>query len=168
MPKRNGGLSFLDLESFNLALLCKQGWRIIKNPISLLSRVMQAKYFPLVEFSSATLGYRPSYIWRSILTPKPYLLQQIRSRIDNGHSVNIWGDKWLTTPHLFKLSSPKHLIAFDRILKVFQLIDFERGVWKHELIQQYFSSYEAEEIFEVPLYDAWPRDEQVWLNTPTG
>lgn len=49
-PNNKGGLGFQDLESFNLALLCKRGWRIVKNSFSLLARVMQAKYFPLMIF----------------------------------------------------------------------------------------------------------------------
>lgn len=109
------------------------------------------------DFSSSTLGNCPSYVWQSILVARPYLLQGIKWRIGNGRSVNIWEDKWLTTPHSFKLSSLDHLTAFDSILKVSQLINFERGVWKHDFIQQHFNSYEAGEILKIPLCYAWPR-----------
>lgn len=38
-PKSKGGLGFKDLQSFNTALLDKQGWHIIQHPQSLLPQV---------------------------------------------------------------------------------------------------------------------------------
>jgi hypothetical protein len=57
LQKREGGLGFRDIHAFNLAMLAKQGWRIIKNP----------EYFP----NSSCLQAHPKegiwYTWRSIL-----------------------------------------------------------------------------------------------------
>lgn len=78
-------------------------------------RVLQAKYYTLDNFSTATLGYHSSYIWRSILTARAHLLKGIRWRIDNERSVRIWEDKQLSMPYSFKLSNPS---AFDHDLKV--------------------------------------------------
>lgn len=46
--KSRGGLEFRDLEMFNLALLAKQGWNIIKNPGSLIARLLKARYSPSI------------------------------------------------------------------------------------------------------------------------
>lgn len=44
--KFHGGLGFRHLHEFNVALLGKQGWRIVTNPTSLVARMFKAKYFP--------------------------------------------------------------------------------------------------------------------------
>ena len=57
--KAKEGLGFRDLKAFNLALLAKQGWRIIQNPDSLLHRVLKAKYFKSTCFMEAQLINNP-------------------------------------------------------------------------------------------------------------
>lgn len=52
----HGGLGFKDFESFNLACLENQCWRLIHNPSSLYAKVLKALYFPLVSFWEA--GYK--------------------------------------------------------------------------------------------------------------
>lgn len=71
--KDKRGLGFRDLELFNLAMLAKQGWRLIQNPETLVARVMRAKYFPNGTFLEAGIGRNPSYAWRSIWSLKKLL-----------------------------------------------------------------------------------------------
>ncbi|KAL9691837.1 hypothetical protein QQ045_012264 [Rhodiola kirilowii] len=61
-----GGLGFKRLELMNLALLAKQGWRMIASPDLLVSKIFKAKYFPNSDIFNATCGSRPSYAWRGI------------------------------------------------------------------------------------------------------
>ncbi|XP_030930729.1 uncharacterized protein LOC115956517 [Quercus lobata] len=64
--KWEGGMDFRDLHAFNLAMLAKQGWRMLVDPCSLMARLYKAKYFPNSDVLSAKIGSNPSYAWRSI------------------------------------------------------------------------------------------------------
>jgi hypothetical protein len=65
--KENGGMGFRDIRFFNIALLAKQGWRIMTEPNSLLARILKAKYYPKCHFLKAKQGYRSSYSWQRII-----------------------------------------------------------------------------------------------------
>ncbi|WOL14689.1 hypothetical protein Cni_G23470 [Canna indica] len=53
----NEGLDFKDCRAQNLSLLAKQGWRLMTNPISLLSLTLKGKYFPYCSFMDATSAH---------------------------------------------------------------------------------------------------------------
>jgi hypothetical protein len=38
--KDKGGMGYRDMESFNLALLAKQGWRFLKFPNNLVAKIL--------------------------------------------------------------------------------------------------------------------------------
>ena len=65
--KLNEGMAFRNLQAFNLAMLAKQGWRLILNPNSLVAQIYKARYHPHDDIFRAKLGSSPSYAWRSIL-----------------------------------------------------------------------------------------------------
>ena len=73
LPKDEGGLGFRDLKAFNLALLVKQGWRLLTNTTSLVHRVFKARDFPESDFLLAELGNHPFYAWRSIMAAQPII-----------------------------------------------------------------------------------------------
>ena len=60
--KESGGLGFRDLEIFNIALLAKQGWRLLQNPETLVAKIFQEKYYPNGSFLESNLGWKPSYV----------------------------------------------------------------------------------------------------------
>ncbi|MCH96170.1 RNA-directed DNA polymerase (Reverse transcriptase) [Trifolium medium] len=53
LHKDFGGLGFRNMEAFNLSMLGKQGWKLLIEPNSLLSRILKAKYFPRRDFLEA-------------------------------------------------------------------------------------------------------------------
>ena len=54
LPKNQGGLGFRDIKQFNIAMLGKQGWRLMVTPESLCARVLKGKYYHNSDFMSAT------------------------------------------------------------------------------------------------------------------
>lgn len=79
--KLKGGLDFKNLHNFNLALVAKQGWRLLQNDTSFLSRVYKAKYFPNVSFFETPLGHYPFYVWCGIWKARCWLQEGCIYRI---------------------------------------------------------------------------------------
>jgi len=68
ISKSDGGMGFRNLHAFNLAMLGKQGWRLLSMHDVLPSRVFRAKYYPRGDFMGATLGHNPSFVWKSLFS----------------------------------------------------------------------------------------------------
>ena len=60
--KLNEGMAFRNLQAFNLAMLAKQGWRLILNPNSLVAQIYKARYHPHDDIFRAKLGSSPSML----------------------------------------------------------------------------------------------------------
>lgn len=56
LPKKEGDLSFRDIESFNIAMLGKKVWRILQNPNSLVARLLKGRYFEYSTILDAKMG----------------------------------------------------------------------------------------------------------------
>ena len=68
---------------------------MITSPTTLAARVLKARYFPNSTFFNASVGYRPSYIWRSFLAVKELVQKGCKWNIGDGRNVNVWEDFWL-------------------------------------------------------------------------
>lgn len=79
-------MGFRELSSFNMAMLGKQVWRIIQNPNSLLSRILEAKYFPEYDVLDANLLILMLliYTWKSIFGAIRMVKHGLVWRIGNG------------------------------------------------------------------------------------
>ncbi|KAA3477205.1 reverse transcriptase [Gossypium australe] len=100
-----GGMGFRNMSHFNISLLAKQGWRIINNQISLVTRVLKAKYFPNGQFLNFHLGNSSSYTWKSIWVAKVVWAKGLCWQVGTGINISINDDAWIPDTINFKLSS---------------------------------------------------------------
>lgn len=87
--KSEGGMGFRNLEKFNMALLVKQGWKLLRKPQSLAARILKAKYHPQLEFRKANKGRNSSYHWNSILKARGLLEKGLCWRIGASEAINV-------------------------------------------------------------------------------
>ncbi|XP_040987788.1 uncharacterized protein LOC121235507 [Juglans microcarpa x Juglans regia] len=164
--KSYGGLGFRQLEDFNLAMLAKQGWRILKDPSSLVARIFKEKYFKDTSILEASLGKFPSFIWRSVWSTLGVIRRGMRWRVGNGESISIWGQKWLPKTMTGCVQTPVNGINADARVRV--LIN-EVGVgWKLDLVSQVFDEEEADLILSLPISPMGAEDRLIWDLTKDG
>ncbi|GJZ48376.1 reverse transcriptase [Tanacetum coccineum] len=82
-------------QAMPMSLLAKQVWRMITNPTTLAAKLLKARYFPRSTYFDANVGYRPSYIWRSLISVKEIVCKGYKWNIRDGRHVNVWEDYWL-------------------------------------------------------------------------
>uniref|UniRef100_A0A8R7U3Z9 Reverse transcriptase domain-containing protein n=1 Tax=Triticum urartu TaxID=4572 RepID=A0A8R7U3Z9_TRIUA len=157
-PKKDGGLGFRDLYSFNLAMLARQAWRMLQNPSSLCAQVMAAKYYPNQNLLQARPRDGISYSWRSILKGVQVLQSGIIWRVGDGRNINIWADPWLPRGVSRRVTSQQgsHVIT-----KVSDLIDPTSGTWDLHLIDQTFNKEDVEVIVQIPIREG-AKDTPAW------
>ncbi|GJN34287.1 hypothetical protein PR202_gb22936 [Eleusine coracana subsp. coracana] len=143
-PKMQGDMGFRNMHLFNLAMLGKQGWRIMTKPDSLCARVLRGRYFHGLDFLSATRKRHERQTWRAILARLEVLKKGLTRRIGNGATTRISEQKWI--PYHFKgrpLTPPDGL----RVELVVDLMTASGG-WNEQLIREIFIGMDAEVIFE--------------------
>ena len=160
-PKENGGLGFRDWRAFNIALLAKQGWRLLTNTHSLFYRTFKAKYFSVGNFIRAKVGSNPSFIWRSFLEAREVLRDGIMWKVGNGCSIDIWLDRW--TPEVLAEGAEA-----KGVCKVAELVDQDRGWWNEALIDCTFDARSAAIVKQVPLQNVLRKDLVWWWQSSTG
>ena len=164
--KKEGGMGFRDLRAFNLAMLAKQGWRMVQGNDSLLYKCFKARYFPRSNFLEAKESPTYSYVWRSLMAAMPILQSGHCWRVGNGVSINALKDKWLPNYPTNMVLNPVQNNWGD--LMVCELINPELNVWRYEDIRTIFHRDEADAICQIPLSRRYVADTIVWLHNPRG
>lgn len=148
---------------YNQALLAKQAWRILKNPTSLISRVLQARYFTNTNFLESREGSCPSLTWRSIYWGKSLLIKGLRRRIGNGQNTNATKDPWIPRPPSF-LPITQGLNSDRRVSELIQ----EPGKWNSVLIEQMYMSPDSQLILTLSLSPFDHVDSWLWHYNKNG
>ncbi|KAL0370751.1 UNVERIFIED_CONTAM: putative mitochondrial protein [Sesamum angustifolium] len=87
-------------------MLAKHLKRLLLYPESLLSRVLKARYFPIGDVFSATLGSHPSFTWRSIMAAQSLFRAGCRWWVGLDTSIRAWVDPWLPRSCTFRPITP--------------------------------------------------------------
>lgn len=127
--KKTSGLRFRNLEAFNLAILVKKLWRVLKNVETLMAETLKYKYFKNTHLLEATVGLRPSFIWRSFCSAMDLLKEGLYWRLGLGDQIKIWEHKWIPSPSTFKVQLLMRILSMDATVK--DLIDISMGKTSH-------------------------------------
>lgn len=164
--KSMGGLGFRNMEAFNLFMLGKQGWKLLKDPSSLLTCILKAKYFPKWNFLEANISHNPSYTWRSIWSSDNLSKLGYRWKIGDGTQINVWTAPWIRTLSGLKPSTPPLPNTEDVI--VCDLLNPDLLSWNFAVIHNLFSTQEATAILNIPLHVCNLADARVWQYSVDG
>ena len=147
--KLDGGLGFRDFESFNLALLAKQWWRVLQNENSLCYKVLKARYFPHLPAYRARHVYNSSYLWKSLMSGKKIVDQRAIWRVGNGEKIDIWCDRWIKKPPTYKLQPIGHIQLTP--MKVNQLMTSDGLRWDETIQKEMMQDSNAKLVGKIPL-----------------
>lgn len=165
-PKAMGGIRFKRLHDFNIAMLGKQCWKLITTPNSLVVRILKARYYPRSSFADATVGFNPSYTWRSIMAAKHVVVKGSRIQIGSGQQVHITKDPWLPdADNGFITTDLAENIAKAMVNCL--MVPGQRR-WDIDLVADVFNTRDAALILQVPLSTRQVNDRWFWLADPKG
>ncbi|XP_062118476.1 uncharacterized protein LOC133832109 [Humulus lupulus] len=162
--KDNGGLGFRNLQVFNQAMLAKQCWRFLRNPMSLCARILKSCYFPNSSILEAKGGSKGSCVWRSLVWGNSILKLGARWRIGDGNDVSILKDPWIPRPNTFKIYD----VPF--IPPDLKVIDLKRsdGSWDEVMIKCIFNEDDAKLMLSLPCSSVQLRDKLLWHFSKNG
>lgn len=164
-PKSAGGLGFREIEVFNDALLAKHTWRLIKDPTSLLGRILLNKYYHDSDILSCSAPNSASHGWRGILGGREIIKKGMGWLVGNGKSIKVWCDNWLATDaQVCPIGPPSEA---DQSLLVSDLMFPDSSEWNIEEIRRKLPAYE-EHIRKIVPGDNHLEDELIWLKEKSG
>ncbi|CAN0920283.1 Uncharacterized mitochondrial protein AtMg00310 [Linum grandiflorum] len=128
--------------------------------------MMKAKYHTHSFALDTVVGYRPSFIWRSLMSAQEFLWKGLRWRIGNGTSVHIWGDWWVPTITDNFIPSPPIELPVDGTVR--ELFDPDNDNWNSALIEYCFPTAIVDAILQIPIRDLEENDRLIWRHSKDG
>ncbi|KAL4619577.1 hypothetical protein ACB092_06G089900 [Castanea dentata] len=166
ISKKDGGMSYRDLRAFNLAMLAKQGWRLLYDNNSLVYQCIKARYFPRTHLFDAKESLNCSIVWKSIVAALPILKLGCCWRVENGFSIRVLGDKWIPN---YPTNAPLHLVKDEvQEVTVAELIDQDLHAMRFEFIMDMFEKEDVEAICRIQLSQRYVENTIIWLHHKKG
>ncbi|GJY73327.1 hypothetical protein Tco_0477758 [Tanacetum coccineum] len=95
-------------------------------------KIVEGTLFSKIYFD-ANVGYRPSYIWRSLISVKEIVRKGCKWNIGDGRHVNVWEDYWLEN---HRCLGPKPFSC--EVTYVRDLLNKDGDDWDRELLMSLF------------------------------
>ncbi|XP_009117682.2 uncharacterized protein LOC103842769 [Brassica rapa] len=163
--KKQGGLGFKEIATFNDALLAKLSWRILKNPSCLLARCLLGKYCKDENFLSIKASTSSSYGWKGILIGRDLLINQLGWIVGSGNDIRVWDDAWLSTTDQQRPYGPAPEALKE--LRVSDLMLPNSTSWDTQKIESILP-FHKQSILQLKPSICNAPDEMVWLKTASG
>lgn len=161
--RREGGLGLKKFSIMNQAMLAKQYWRISQSPLSLISKIFKAKYFPHSTIHECIPKPYHSWFWRGIITPKNKKLQEGRWIIGSGSNVPLSHKDWFPCQtHVMEQHNLSEGIVAD-------LIDSVSHAWKPNLVRALYPGPISQEVLRLPISKTGSISNRlVWRHSSSG
>ncbi|KAH1098341.1 hypothetical protein J1N35_015262 [Gossypium stocksii] len=88
-----------------------------------------------------------------------HVKKEIGWKAENGASINIWNDAWLSGLGEGRIRNQNINVNF---LKVMDLIEMESFTWNVDVLKLLFSEEQIKRILEIPLVDRSQPDVLLW------
>lgn len=167
MSKKQGGLGFRDLHGFNMALLGKQCWNLLKNPDALVSRILKARYYPNCSLLHANRTGGSSFTWSGIWEAKEFVKDGLRRVMGDGRSIDVFQDRWLRGKPDYCVDQYTQSQA-NRHTKVCEFLLEDQKAWDERKIRSTFNTTDTEAILSVRVSQNSTKDRVAWLHSSNG
>lgn len=128
-----------------------------------MAQVFKARYFRNKLLLEATKGFRPSYMWSSIMESKWLFEDGCQWRIGNG----VMEDKWV--PNLPEDRIPFHEgVSVKPNMTLSELFGQDGGTWNSKLFSLLFSPSTMACIRAIPIKLSWTNDWLYWCYNNNG
>ena len=115
-----------------MAMLAKQGWRLMQAKDSLLYGCYKAKYFPRCSFLEAVESPNCSFVRRSIMAAQEILKQECCWRVGDGSAIQVTKDMWILNHPTNMVIHPPQEDEWE--WRVVELIDWTTRTWDRHLV----------------------------------
>lgn len=141
-------------------MLVKLSWKILKEPTSLLAKILLGKYSFRSHFLEVQAPSCASHGWRGILVGRDLLTKRLGWAIGSGAQVGMWNEPWLSTSEPLCTMGPP--TAENQNWRVNKLLSPVTNDWDPDAIRNNLPHYE-EAIRRLIPSTLGMQDERVWL-----